>query len=152
MIVGFDLQRFLDAQASVYDNVLNELRGGRKRTHWMWFMFPQVAGLGESETSRYYSIRSLQHATEYAQHPVLGRRLLECTSLVNKLEGRSAADIFGQTDTMKFGSSMTLFDVTFPESCEFRKALDLFFDGAPDDATLRIVNRWRQADGAGTTL
>lgn len=107
--VTFNLDRFLDAQARVYDEVLSELRDGRKRTHWMWFIFPQMAGLGRSETSRFYAIGSRAEAEAYLAHPVLGARLRECTELVNAIEGRSANAIFGSPDDLKFCSCMTLF-------------------------------------------
>lgn len=144
MEVEADLQRFLDAQAPVYSSVVEELSSGRKRTHWMWFIFPQADGLGESDRAIYYSIRSLEHAIRYGEHPVLGSRLMECTKLVNKLKGRSAVSIFGETDAMKFRSSMTLFSIAYPGAGPYRKALDRFYDGAPDGKSLRIVQGWRR--------
>ena len=142
--VGSDIQRFLDAQASVYNTVLDELNHGRKRTHWMWFIFPQVAGLGESDISKYYSIKSLEHASHYVAHPILGSRLLTCTQLVNRLQNRSATAIFGSVDALKLRSSMTLFSVVLPKEGQFREALDIFFAGTPDEVTLRIAERWRR--------
>jgi uncharacterized protein (DUF1810 family) len=129
----FDLQRFLDAQAPVFDAVRSELRAGRKRTHWMWFVFPQIQGLGMSAMSRRFAISSRDEATAFLRHPILGVRLRECTWLVNRVEGRSAYDIFGDPDCFKFHSSMTLFsdgDVLFQD------ALTKYFDGLPDQATL----------------
>lgn len=142
--ISSDLQRFLDAQANVYDSVIAELKAGRKRTHWMWFIFPQAVGLGESEASRYYSIMSLKHASRYADHPTLGKRLVECTEITNSRKDNSAESIFGWTDAMKFRSSLTLFSITCPEVNAFRTALDIFYDGYPDNMTLRIVDAWRR--------
>jgi uncharacterized protein (DUF1810 family) len=105
----YSLQRFLDAQAPVYERVLGELRAGRKRSHWMWFVFPQIAGLGQSEMARRYAISSLAEAKTYREHPVLGARLRDCTALVNQVDGRSIDEIFGYPDDLKFHSSMTLF-------------------------------------------
>src|SRR6185295_17106691 len=105
-----NLQRFLDAQSSVYDQVRRELREGRKRSHWMWFVFPQIAGLGHSETARFYAIRSLDEAVEYLRHPILGHRLLECTMLVTEISGKTIYEIVGSPDDMKFRSCMTLFE------------------------------------------
>ncbi len=132
----YDLQRFVDAQAPVYDRVKAELRDGRKASHWMWFVFPQVAGLGFSSMARRYALRSLDEAAVYLHHPTLGPRLLECTALANAVRGRSARAIFGQPDDLKFRSCMTLFARAEPECEEFQTALTLYFDGEPDPATL----------------
>jgi len=136
----YDLQRFLDAQASVYEQALAELETGRKRTHWMWFIFPQIHGLGSSTTARLYAISGIDEAIAYLGHPVLGPRLRECTSLVNAVEGRSIGEIFGYPDDLKFHSSMTLFAEAAAKSVLadgiFRKALALYFGGEPDQATL----------------
>src|ERR1700756_83260 len=105
----YDLQRFVDAQNPVYDKVCSELRDGRKKSHWMWFVFPQIAGLGSSPLARRYAISSLAEAAAYHAHPILGPRLTECTSLVNRVEGRPVEQIFGYPDDLKFCSSMTLF-------------------------------------------
>src|SRR6188472_207148 len=105
----YDLQRFVDAQNPVYHRVCSELRDGRKRTHWLWFVFPQLAGLGSSQPARKFAISSLAEATAYLAHPILGPRLVECTVLVNELEDRSIEQIFGYPDDLKFRSSMTLF-------------------------------------------
>src|SRR5512134_731959 len=105
----YDLNRFISAQEGIYDRVLAELRGGQKRTHWMWYIFPQIDGLGHSPTTRHYAIKSLEEARRYLSHPVLGARLVECAESVLAVQGRSASDIFGYPDDMKLQSSMTLF-------------------------------------------
>ena len=130
-----ELDRFLDAQRSVYDHVLDELRQGRKRSHWMWFVFPQIAGLGSSEMSQRYAISSLAEARAYLAHPVLGERLRECTRLVAATEGRTAEQIFGEVDAMKLRSSMTLFHRAAPDETVFGRVLARFFDGVADEAT-----------------
>ena len=131
-----DLQRFVDAQAPIYDTVRAELRQGRKRSHWMWFIFPQIAGLGRSATSMRYAISSLAEAEAYLNHPVLGPRLRECTRLVMLVEGRSAHEILGSPDDMKFHSCLTLFAKAASEDSLFRDALEKYFDGAEDPMTL----------------
>ena len=135
----FDLQRFVDAQAPVYDRVLLELREGRKRTHWMWFVFPQVAGLGSSPMAQRYAIASRAEAAAYLAHPLLGSRLRECARLVTATQGRSIHDIFGSPDDMKFHSSMTLFAEASPGDADFGAALEKYFGGAPDPATLALL-------------
>jgi uncharacterized protein (DUF1810 family) len=132
----FDLQRFVDAQAPVYDRVLLELREGRKRSHWMWFVFPQIAGLGSSPMAQRYAIASRAEAAAYLAHPLLGSRLRECARLVTATEGRSIHDILGSPDDMKFHSSMTLFAEAAPADADFGAALEKYFGGAPDPATL----------------
>jgi uncharacterized protein (DUF1810 family) len=132
----FNLQRFLDAQAPVYATAHTELAAGRKRSHWMWFIFPQISGLGSSATSRFYAIASRQEAEAYLQHPLLGPRLLDCTRLVNAVQGRSAHDIFGDPDCMKFQSCMTLFAEVAEDDAVFRTALAKYYGGASDQATL----------------
>jgi uncharacterized protein (DUF1810 family) len=135
-----DLVRFIDAQQSVYEQALSELRLGRKQSHWMWFIFPQIAGLGRSGTSQYYALRGLDEARAYLSDTVLGARLLECTNVVITIEGRSALDIFGGIDEMKFRSSMTLFShVAGPESI-FQQVLDKYFAGEEDHRTLKILD------------
>jgi len=125
----FNLQRFLKAQDPVLAEVVAELRSGRKRTHWMWFIFPQVAGLGFSPTSQFYAIGSVEEARAYLDHPVLGRRLRQCVAILLAGEGSSAFTIFGQPDTMKFQSSLTLFaGISEPESV-FDQALEKFYKG-----------------------
>jgi len=135
----FDLARFLEAQAGIYAQALDELRAGQKRSHWMWFVFPQVAGLGASATSRRFAIASLQEAREYLRHPTLGARITECTEVVNRLQGRSARQIFGAIDEMKFRSSMTLFALAGGPASEFAAALQRYFAGEPDIRTVELV-------------
>ncbi|MCD2518678.1 DUF1810 domain-containing protein [Massilia sp. G4R7] len=132
----FDLDRFVQAQAPVYATVLKELRAGHKRTHWMWFIFPQLAGLGHSEMAQRYAIRSGDEAAAYLAHPVLGARLRECATIVDTFDDRTVADIFGHPDDLKFRSSMTLFADVAPDEAVFQDCIDKFFDGEPDDATL----------------
>ena len=130
-----NLQRFVDAQAPVFDAVRAELRKGLKSGHWMWFVFPQIHGLGFSHTSQKYAIRSRAEAKAYLSHPVLGPRLRECTELVLRVEGRSAHDIFGSPDDLKFRSCMTLFAQVATDQV-FDAALQKYFDGRPDPLTL----------------
>ena len=132
----FDLQRFVDAQAAVYERVGAELKNGRKQSHWMWFIFPQIAGLGHSAMAQRYAISSLGEAKAYLANPVLGPRLRECTRLVLQVAGRSALQILGSPDDMKFRSCMTLFARAAPEEALFRTALEKYFDGAEDSQTL----------------
>ncbi|GJH20328.1 DUF1810 domain-containing protein [Caballeronia novacaledonica] len=132
----YDLQRFVDAQESVIDDVRAELAAGRKRTHWMWFVFPQIAGLGHSAMAQHYAISSREEARAYLAHPVLGARLVELTRIVNGVQGRSVSDIFGYPDDMKFHSSMTLFAHTADDADVFNEALHRYFEGRADEATL----------------
>lgn len=132
----FDLQRFIDAQDPVFEQVRAELRAGRKRSHWIWFVFPQLAGLGSSALAQRFAISSLQEAAAYLRHPVLAARLTECTQLVLAAEAASAEDIFGPVDAMKFRSSMTLFSYAAPDNPLFREALQRYFGGQPDPLTL----------------
>ena len=132
----FDLQRFVDAQAAVYERVREELKNGRKQSHWMWFIFPQIAGLGHSAMAQRYAISSLDNAKAYLANPVLGPRLRECTSLVLQVVGKSALQILGSPDDMKFRSCMTLFARAAPEEALFRTALEKYFDGVEDSQTL----------------
>jgi uncharacterized protein (DUF1810 family) len=132
----FDLERFVQAQAPVYAAVLGELRAGRKRSHWMWFIFPQIAGLGHSEMARRYAIASGDEAAAYLAHPLLGARLRECASIVLACEDLSAEEIFGHPDELKFRSSMTLFADVAPDEAVFQSCIDKYFDGEPDGATL----------------
>ncbi len=136
----YDLQRFLEAQTPVYDEALAELRAGKKRSHWMWFIFPQVAGLGRSETAMFYAIRSLDEAAAYLQHPVLGPRLVECTELVNRVSGKTVQQIFGSPDDMKFRSCMTLFAHVSAGSGVFENALQKYFAGKQDLLTLERLH------------
>lgn len=139
MIDAYNLQRFLDAQEGVYDAVLAELRAGRKSSHWIWFIFPQIAGLGHSAMAQQFAITSLDEAKAYLQHLVLGPRLQECTQLVLNVEGRSAEEIFGYPDYLKFRSCMTLFLTAATDNTLFRDALLTYFDGKPDQLTLDIL-------------
>jgi uncharacterized protein (DUF1810 family) len=131
-----DLRRFVDAQAPVYDAVVAELEAGQKRSHWMWFIFPQIAGLGLSSMAQRYALRSLAEAEAYLAHPLLGERLRRCTDLVLAVEGRSLTAILGTPDDMKFRSCMTLFERAAPGEARFRAALERYCDGMPDPATL----------------
>jgi uncharacterized protein (DUF1810 family) len=134
-----NLNRFVTAQDRVYDSVLAELRAGEKQSHWMWFIFPQIAGLGHSPTARFYAIASADEARAYLAHPVLGPRLKACTALVLAVEGRSVDQIFGSPDNMKFRSSMTLFSHVAPDDPAFGAALKKYFDGEPDRQTPRLL-------------
>lgn len=136
----FDLKRFVDAQDPVYDTVLGELRAGRKRTHWMWFVFPQLRGLGHSPTAVHYGIASRDEAQAYLAHSLLGGRLRECTGLVLDVDGRSAREVFGSPDDMKLRSSMTLFAHCAQDGGQFRAVLDKFYDGREDAATLERLS------------
>ena len=132
----YDHQRFVDAQDPVYSRVCAELRSGRKRSHWMWFIFPQIAGLGSSAMAQRYAISSLQEAQAYLKHPALGARLRECTRLMLDVEGRSALEILGSPDDMKFRSCLTLFARAAPDEPVFREALQKYFDRDEDSSTL----------------
>lgn len=132
----YGLQRFVDAQARNYADALSELRAGRKASHWMWYVFPQVAGLGSSAMARAYAIRSIEEARAYLAHPVLGARLRECVAAALTVRGRSARQVFGSPDDLKFRSSLTLFAAADPGEPLFRDALDAYFAGAPDAATV----------------
>jgi uncharacterized protein (DUF1810 family) len=137
--VADDLDRFLSAQRGVYDGVLNELRRGRKTGHWIWFVFPQLVGLGRSEMSRYYGIASLDEARAYLADPVLGARLRECAGLLLATDARTADEILGGVDAMKVRSSMTLFLRAAPDEPLFSRVLDRFYAGVADEATDRLL-------------
>jgi len=137
------LSRFVEAQDKVYERVLAELKSGRKRSHWMWFMFPQIEGLGSSSTTRYYSIKSLEEAREYLDHPVLGKRLRECAETILALEGLSASSIFGYPDDLKLKSSMTLFAAVAEGQSVFGRVLEKYYRGNRDERTLAILERLR---------
>ena len=140
----FHLERFVEAQAEVMERVLAELRAGQKRSHWMWFVFPQIRGLGSSEMAMQYAISGREEAREYLDHPVLGPRLQECAGIVVGLEGRSIEEIFGYPDDLKFHSSMTLFaEVANPSEWVFEKALMKYFGGTMDEATLARLSSTR---------
>ena len=131
-----DLRRFVLAQQDVYDTAVRELRAGRKVSHWMWFVFPQIAGLGRSAISQKYAINSLAEAQAYIAHPVLGPRLLECARLLLQLTGKSAQQVFGAVDAQKLKSSMTLFERAAPDEPLFEDVLTRYFDGRQDPTTL----------------
>ena len=135
--IPYDLQRFVAAQdaGGTYDRATAELRGGRKTGHWMWFIFPQIAGLGYSPASRTYAITSLAEARAYLAHPVLGARLVECARILTRVSGRTAEQILGEVDALKLRSSVTLFMHAAPGEPVFRQVLDQYFDGVPDSAT-----------------
>jgi len=135
----FNLQRFVDAQEGVFEGVLAELKRGRKYGHWIWFIFPQVKGLGRSSTSQFYGIVSLEEAMAYLQHPVLGARLIQCTELVNAVTRSNAEEIFGDIDAMKFRSSMTLFGQADRKNPIFAEALDKYFEGERDPLTMEYL-------------
>ena len=132
----YNLQRFVDAQHPVYEQVRSELREGRKSSHWMWFVFPQIEGLGSSALARRFAISCLEEAEAYLTHPLLGPRLRECTQLVNLVEGAAIDRILGYPDDLKFRSSMTLFARATPDNRVFNEALSKYFGGEPDQATL----------------
>ena len=133
---AYHLQRFVDAQASCFAQVRSELAAGKKHTHWMWFIFPQLQGLGSSEMAQRFAISGLDEAEAYLAHPVLGVRLHDCASLVNGVSGRTVEDIFGYPDHLKFPSSVTLFaEAAYPENKVFHEALAKYFNGQPDKAT-----------------
>jgi uncharacterized protein (DUF1810 family) len=134
-----NLERFVESQNPVYDQVCTELQNGRKDSHWMWFVFPQLRGLGHSQTAAFFGIASREEAEAYLNHPVLGPRLLECTQLVNSIEGRSIEQIFGYPDYLKFKSSMSLFACVAPDCRFFQDALDKYFGGEFDHLTVKQI-------------
>jgi uncharacterized protein (DUF1810 family) len=135
----FDLNRFVEAQEDDYDRALAEIRAGRKRSHWMWYVFPQYDGLGYSPTSRRYAIKSLAEAEAYLRHPVLGPRVMVCAEAALAVEGLSATEIFGSPDDLKLRSCATLFARVSPPGSVFERLLDKFYQGRPDDRTLRLL-------------
>lgn len=137
----FRLQRFVAAQEKIYEQVLRELRDGRKRTHWMWFVFPQLDGLAFSSTAKFYAIGSLDEAKAYMQHDMLGRNLRECTQTVLAIEGRSAHDIFGSPDDLKLKSCMTLFEFVDGSKSVFGRVLEKFYAGERDNKTLQLLQK-----------
>ncbi|QUS39462.1 DUF1810 domain-containing protein [Tardiphaga alba] len=140
----FDLQRYVIAQQPIYATALAELKDGAKRSHWMWFIFPQVEGLGHSAMAQHYAIRSMDEATAYLAHPLLGMRLLESTKAVLGIREKSARQIFGSPDDAKFRSSMTLFDRT-DRGGPYREALDRYYNGEHDSASVRIIDGWQRS-------
>ena len=145
-----DLERFVAAQESVIAEVREELRAGRKQSHWMWFVFPQLRGLGMSSTAQFYGIASLQEAQAYLAHPVLGPRLLECCALMLAVPQRSAHEILGSPDDLKFRSCLTLFSLAAPDEALFRQALERFYAGAPDPRTVALCTPHTPPDGRGS--
>ena len=135
----FDLNRFVQAQEHDYARALVEIRNGRKRSHWMWYIFPQFEGLGHSSMSKRYSIKSRAEAEAYLRHPILGPRLMECCEAAVQVEGRSAHEIFGSPDDLKLKSCVTLFGQISPRGSVFEQVLDKYFQGARDDSTLRLM-------------
>ncbi|MDB5223438.1 MAG: hypothetical protein JWN83_2105 [Chitinophagaceae bacterium] len=133
------LNRFLSAQQPIYPQVLKELRNANKATHWMWFIFPQIEGLGYSSTTKYYSIKTIAEAKEYIAHPILGARLLECSNILLNINGKTADEIFGYPDDLKLRSSMTLFNFVAPEQKVFAEVLKKHFAGEEDQRTLHIL-------------
>ena len=137
----FGLKRFISAQEGVYERVLSELKSGRKRTHWMWYIFPQIDGLGSSPTAKRYATKSTEEARAYLGHPVLGARLFECTETVLAIKECSADEIFGYPDNMKLKSCMTLFATVSDPGSVFKHVIDKYFDGQLDDNTIRILKK-----------
>jgi uncharacterized protein (DUF1810 family) len=135
----FDLNRFLQAQDGLYDQALAELNAGRKESHWMWFIFPQIDGLGRSSTARFYAIKSLPEAKAYLNHPLLGPRIIACAEALLKRKGTSAADIFGYPDDLKLRSSMTLFACIADPDSVFARVLGQYFEGQPDQQTIDLL-------------
>ncbi|GAA3754403.1 DUF1810 domain-containing protein [Terriglobus aquaticus] len=144
MAIGFDLERFVEAQRGAYEQALREMEAGAKRSHWMWFIFPQVRGLGSSSMAQRYAIAGRDEAAAYLQHPVLGGRLREITAAVNRIKGRSLDEVFGYPDDLKFHSSMTLFaEAEGTDGIVFAQALQTWFGGRRDEATLRMLGSRR---------
>ncbi|MGI9055909.1 MAG: DUF1810 domain-containing protein [Pyrinomonadaceae bacterium] len=135
-----DLKRFLDAQENDFEHALAEIRRGRKQSHWMWYIFPQIAGLGFSETSRFYAIKNKEEAELYLAHPVLGARLVEISEALLEIEGKTANQIFGSPDDMKLKSSMTLFGALKNTNPVFQSVLDEYFNGTSDPRTLQLID------------
>ena len=137
----YDLERFVRAQDGVYEVALTEIASGRKRSHWMWFIFPQLAGLGSSPTSEHFAIRTAAEARAYLAHPILGARLLQCTQAVLSVSGRTAHEIFGHPDDLKLRSSATLFASVSAPGSVFDEVLERYFEGSRDERTLRLLPR-----------
>jgi uncharacterized protein (DUF1810 family) len=135
----YDLRRFVDAQESSYEQALTEITNGRKQSHWMWYIFPQFAGLGSSETSRRYAVKSIAEAKAYLAHPVLGPRLVQCAEAALRVEGRTAVEMFGSPDDMKLRSCATLFGLVSPGGSVFHRLIDTYFQGRRDEGTLRLI-------------
>ena len=139
MDIQFNLERFVEAQAAVYSIVVKELKAGRKASHWIWFIFPQLAGLGVSATARQFAIASADEAAAFLAHPLLGQRLRECSALALAIDDRQVGEIFAPPDDLKFHSSMTLFAEIAPDEAVFQDCIDKFFDGEPDQATVDLL-------------
>ena len=137
----FDLNRFVQAQEEIYPRALAEIKLGQKRSHWMWFIFPQIDGLGYSSTAKFYAIKSKDEAKAYLDHPLLGKRLIECVEALLEIEGKSAAEIFGYPDDLKLRSSLTLFANVSPADSVFSRVLDRYFGGEPDQRTLELLQQ-----------
>lgn len=135
-----DLSRFFEAQERDFQTALSEIKAGRKQSHWMWYIFPQIAGLGVSSTSKFYSIKDILEAEEYLKHPILGARLIEISNALLKIEGKTANQIFGSPDDMKLKSSMTLFGTLENANPVFQKVLDKYFGGDKDERTLELIS------------
>ena len=136
-----NLQRFLDAQKSSYQTALSEIKNGKKRSHWMWYIFPQIQGLGFSETSKFYAIKDVSEAEDYLQHPVLSARLIEISTVAAQLSANNATQVFGSPDDMKLKSSMTLFAALDQSDSVFQQVLNKFFGGKQDVQTLQIISK-----------
>ena len=136
----FDLNRFVTAQDSCYDTVISELKAGDKRSHWMWFIFPQIDGLGTSATARHYAITSMAEAKAYLSHPLLGSRLLECVALLLQINGKTAYQILSTPDDMKLQSCLSLFSLASPEEPSFKEALAKYYEGEMDVRTIQLLN------------
>ena len=139
----YDLSRFLEAQNNSYDTALREIRAGRKRSHWMWYIFPQIQGLGYSAMAQHYAIRDLGEAREYLRHPLLGPRLIEISEALLSLDEPDPRRVMGSPDDLKLRSCMTLFQCAAPDQPVFGKVLDKFYGGRPDGRTLEMLNRGR---------
>ena len=135
------LNRFLEAQKHNYEDAFREIKSGRKSSHWMWFIFPQIAGLGYSEIAKLYAIKNLEEAENYLAHPILGPRLLEITRLLTHHSHKTAHEIFGNPDDLKLKSSMTLFNAVYPTDTVFQQVLDQYFNGLEDQRTLSLINK-----------
>jgi uncharacterized protein (DUF1810 family) len=136
------LNRYIDAQSDIYDSALSELKRGKKVGHWMWFVFPQIKGLGTTSTSEYYSIQGYEEAKEYLSDPILGKRLIECANALLSIDGVTAKEIFGHPDVLKLKSSMTLFESISDDSGVFAKVLEKYYQGQRDGITLELLDQY----------
>lgn len=137
--IDFDLNRFVVAQENVYQTVISELNTGNKQSHWMWFIFPQIDGLGTSTTARFYSIKNIDEASAYLNHPIVGKRLLECSAILLTINDKSADDILGFPDYVKLQSCMTLFSIAFPQEKIFKEVLGKYYKDQMDEKTIKII-------------